>query len=84
MARAGTNDLSVVSTDHCPFCFKPQKEMGLGDFSKIPNGLPGVEHRIDLLHQGVVDGHISRRRWIELACPTNGPTAAPRSAQATT
>ena len=36
-----TNDLSVVSTDHCPFCFKPQKEMGLGDFSKIPNGLPG-------------------------------------------
>ena len=54
-----TNDLSVVSTDHCPFCFKGQKELGLGDFSKIPNGLPGVEHRMDLLHQGVVDGHIS-------------------------
>ena len=67
-----TNDLSVVSTDHCPFCFKPQKEMGLGDFSKIPNGLPGVEHRMDLLHQGVVDGHISRRRWIEMACATPG------------
>ncbi|MCO1578882.1 dihydropyrimidinase [Crossiella sp. SN42] len=65
-----TNDLSVVSTDHCPFCFKGQKELGLGDFSKIPNGLPGVEHRMDLLHQGVVDGHISRRRWIELACAT--------------
>ena len=60
----------MVSTDHCPFCFKAQKEMGLGDFSKIPNGLPGVEHRMDLLHQGVVDGHISRRRWIELACAT--------------
>ncbi|WHT16957.1 dihydropyrimidinase [Crossiella sp. CA-258035] len=65
-----TNDLSVVSTDHCPFCFKGQKELGLGDFSKIPNGLPGVEHRMDLLHQGVVDGHISRKRWIELACAT--------------
>jgi dihydropyrimidinase len=65
-----TNDLSVVSTDHCPFCFKPQKELGLGDFSKIPNGLPGVEHRMDLLHSGVVDGHITRRRWVELACAT--------------
>ena len=65
-----TDDLSVVSTDHCPFCFKGQKEMGIGDFSKIPNGLPGVEHRMDLLHQGVVDGHISRRRWIEIACAT--------------
>ena len=60
----------MVSTDHCPFCFKAQKEMGLGDFSKIPNGMPGVEHRMDLLHQGVVDGHISRRRWVELACAT--------------
>ena len=65
-----TDDLSVVSTDHCPFCFKGQKEMGIGDFSKIPNGLPGVENRMDLLHQGVVDGHISRRRWIEIACAT--------------
>ncbi|MCO5971288.1 dihydropyrimidinase [Actinoallomurus soli] len=63
-----TDDLQVVSTDHCPFCFKGQKEMGLGDFSKIPNGLPGVENRMDLLHQAVVDGHISRRRWIEIAC----------------
>ncbi|MDA2805445.1 dihydropyrimidinase [Nocardiopsis suaedae] len=63
-----TGDLSVVSTDHCPFCFKGQKELGLGDFSKIPNGMPGVEHRMDLLHQAVLDGRISRRRWIELAC----------------
>jgi dihydropyrimidinase len=60
----------VVSTDHCPFCFSGQKELGRGDFSKIPNGLPGVENRMDLLHQAVVDGHISRRRWIELACAT--------------
>ncbi|MGZ3118686.1 dihydropyrimidinase [Streptomyces sp. H62] len=65
-----TNDLQVVSTDHCPFCFSGQKELGRGDFSKIPNGMPGVEHRMDLLHQAVVDGHISRRRWIEIACAT--------------
>ncbi|MFI0976922.1 dihydropyrimidinase [Streptomyces sp. NPDC021093] len=65
-----TNDLQVVSTDHCPFCFSGQKELGRGDFSKIPNGLPGVENRMDLLHQAVVDGHISRRRWIEIACAT--------------
>lgn len=55
------NELQVVSTDHCPFCFSGQKEMGREDFSKIPNGMPGVENRMDLLHQAVVDGHISRR-----------------------
>jgi dihydropyrimidinase len=65
-----TNDLQVVSTDHCPFCFSGQKDRGIGDFSKIPNGMPGVENRMDLLHQGVVDGRISRRRWIEIACAT--------------
>ncbi|WP_327233650.1 dihydropyrimidinase [Streptomyces sp. NBC_01317] len=65
-----TNDLQVVSTDHCPFCFTGQKDMGRGDFSKIPNGLPGVENRMDLLHQAVVEGHITRRRWIEIACAT--------------
>ncbi|MFJ2443649.1 MULTISPECIES: dihydropyrimidinase [unclassified Streptomyces] len=63
-----TNDLQVVSTDHCPFCFSGQKELGRGDFSKIPNGLPGVENRMDLLHQAVVEGKLSRRRWIEIAC----------------
>jgi dihydropyrimidinase len=65
-----TNDLSVVSTDHCPFCFKEQKEIGLGDFSKIPNGIPGVEHRMDLLHQGVVAGEISLPRWVEVTSTT--------------
>ncbi|UGQ12887.1 dihydropyrimidinase [Yinghuangia sp. ASG 101] len=64
------DDLSVVSTDHCPFCFVGQKDLGRDDFSRIPNGLPGVENRMDLLHQAVLDGHISRRRWIELACTT--------------
>jgi dihydropyrimidinase len=65
-----TNHLSVVSTDHCPFCFKDQKELGRGDFSKIPNGIPGVEHRMDLLHQGVVAGELSLRRWVEVASAT--------------
>ncbi|MGH3490180.1 MAG: dihydropyrimidinase, partial [Actinopolymorphaceae bacterium] len=65
-----TNDLSVVSTDHCPFCFKDQKQLGRGDFSKIPNGIPGVEHRMDLLHQGVVRGEISLGRWVEIASTT--------------
>jgi dihydropyrimidinase len=65
-----TNDLSVVSTDHCPFCFKDQKELGRGDFSKIPNGIPGVEHRMDLLHQGVAAGELSVARWVEVASAT--------------
>jgi len=65
-----TNDLSVVSTDHCPFCMKEQKELGIGDFSKIPNGIGGVEHRMDLIYQGVVDGHITLARWVELCSTT--------------
>jgi dihydropyrimidinase len=65
-----TNDLSIVSTDHCPFCFKDQKELGRGDFSKIPNGIGGVEHRVDLLFQGVVDGHLSVERWVETIATT--------------
>jgi dihydropyrimidinase len=60
----------VVSTDHCPFCFKEQKELGRGDFSKIPNGIPGVEHRMDLLHQGVVAGEITLQRWVETCSTT--------------
>jgi dihydropyrimidinase len=65
-----TNDLSIVSTDHCPFCMKDQKELGLGNFSKIPNGIGSVEHRMDLLYQGVVTGEISLARWVEIACTT--------------
>jgi dihydropyrimidinase len=64
-----TNDLAVVSTDHCPFCLK-EKELGRGDFSKIPNGIPGVEHRMDLLHQGVVSGEITLPRWVETCSTT--------------
>jgi dihydropyrimidinase len=65
-----TNDLSVVSTDHCPFCFKGQKELGVGDFSKIPNGIPAIEHRMDLLHQGVVAGELTLPRWVEVSSTT--------------
>jgi dihydropyrimidinase len=65
-----TNDLSVVSTDHCPFCFKDQKELGRGNFTKIPNGLGCVEHRMDLLHAGVVAGQITLPRWVEVASTT--------------
>ncbi len=60
------DDLQLVGTDHCPFDFHGQKELGRGDFRKIPNGLPGVEERVDLMHQGVVDGRYSRERWVEI------------------
>jgi len=65
-----TNDIQMVSTDHCPFCMKGQKDMGLTDFSKIPNGIGSVEHRMDLLYQGVVDGKISLERWVEVCSTT--------------
>ncbi|PPH54847.1 dihydropyrimidinase [Rathayibacter sp. AY1E2] len=65
-----TNDIQMVSTDHCPFCMKGQKDMGIGDFSKIPNGIGSVEHRIDLMYQGVVSGQISLPRWVELTSTT--------------
>src|SRR6187455_3167593 len=61
------DDLQVVSTDHCPFDFEGQKDLGKGDFRKVPNGLPGVEDRVDLLHDGgVVEGRISKERWVEI------------------
>ena len=65
-----TNDLQMVSTDHCPFCMKDQKELGLGDFRKIPNGIGSVEHRMDLMYQGVVTGEITLERWVELTSTT--------------
>jgi dihydropyrimidinase len=62
-----TDDLQVVSTDHCPFDFHEQKELGKGDFRKVPNGLPGVEDRVNLLHSGgVVGGHMTPNRWVEV------------------
>src|SRR5271163_4982660 len=59
--------LQVVSTDHCPFCFKEQKELGINDFSKIPNGGPGVEHRLSLIYSGGVHGgKFSANRFVQL------------------
>ncbi len=69
------NDLQVVSTDHCPFCMEDhptlgtQKQLGVGDFTKIPNGLPGVEDRFQLMyHGGVAQGRFGVNRWIEVCC----------------
>ncbi len=60
-------DLQVVSTDHCPFDFHGQKDLGKDDFRKVPNGLPGVEDRMDLLHDGgVLSGKITKERWVEI------------------
>jgi dihydropyrimidinase len=59
--------LQVVSTDHCPFCFKEQKELGRDDFTKIPNGGPGVEHRLSLIYSGGVHGgKFSANRFVQL------------------
>lgn len=61
------DDLQVVSTDHTPFCFHGQKEMGRGDFSKIPNGVPGIEWRVSLMYdRGVRSGRLSLQRFVEL------------------
>ena len=73
-----TDDLQVVSTDHCPFCFNEQpwglrssKQQGRGDFSKIPNGAPGVETRLPLIFDGGVRQHgLSPNRFVELTATT--------------
>jgi dihydropyrimidinase len=64
------NELAIVSTDHCPFCMKDQKERGLGNFAAIPNGIGGVEHRMELIYQGVAKGELSLERWVETCSTT--------------
>jgi dihydropyrimidinase len=59
-------DLHAVATDHCPFCFNGQKELGRNDFTKIPNGAPGVENRMALMYTGVRTGRISMNKFVEL------------------
>jgi dihydropyrimidinase len=59
--------LALVATDHCPFCFKDQKELGRESFTKIPNGAPGVENRMALLYQGVLAGHYDLNRFVEIS-----------------
>jgi len=66
-----SDHLQVVSTDHCPFCYKEQKELGKGDFTKIPNGGPGIEHRMSLVFSGGVHGkRFSVNRFVELVSTT--------------
>ena len=62
-----TDNLQVVSTDHCPFCFEDQKVLGKDDFTKIPNGGPGIENRMQLIYNhGVNEGRISLSRFVEI------------------
>jgi dihydropyrimidinase len=62
-----TDVLSVVSTDHCAFLWDGQKTMGKDDFSKIPNGGPGLENRLQMIHEfGVRAGRLSLNRMVEL------------------
>ncbi|MFH1134806.1 MAG: dihydropyrimidinase [Pseudomonadota bacterium] len=64
-------DLRVVSTDHCPFNFKGQKDMGKGGFAAIPNGAPGVEHRLLLLHhEGVNKKRLDLNRFVDVVAAT--------------
>ncbi|MEN8040274.1 MAG: dihydropyrimidinase [Actinomycetota bacterium] len=65
----GSGRMDAVATDHCPFTWE-QKEAGRGDFRKIPNGLGVVEHRMDLVYQGVLEGWIPLTRWIEVTSET--------------
>lgn len=65
------DDLAVISTDHCPFCFADQKRLGIDDFSKIPNGGPGVEARLQLVHDGGVrTGRITLNRMVDVLSTT--------------
>jgi len=62
-----SDHLQVVSTDHCPFCFEDQKSLGKDDFTKIPNGGPGIENRLQVLHHhGVNAGEITLNRFVEI------------------
>jgi dihydropyrimidinase len=65
------DNLQVVSTDHCPFFFARQKLADTTNFTRIPNGGPGIEHRMELLyHFGVGEGRISLHRWVDLVSTT--------------
>jgi len=64
-------DLQVISTDHCPFNFKGQKDKGRDNFAAIPNGAPGIEHRLMLIyHEGVNKKRITLNRFIDLVSTT--------------
>lgn len=61
--------IQTVGTDHCPFNFVGQKDMGKGDFTKIPNGAGGIEHRMELMFsEGVLKNRITMNRYVEVLC----------------
>ena len=62
-------DLKTIGTDHCPFMFHGQKDLGLDQFTKIPGGIPGIKSRLALMYTyGVAAGRISINQWVELCC----------------
>jgi dihydropyrimidinase len=69
-AGLAAGDISLVATDHAPFNFKGQKDLGRDDFSKIPNGLPTVEDRFTLMYGGVEAGHFDLNRFVDLVATT--------------
>lgn len=58
--------LQAISSDHSPWNFKGHKDLGRDDFTKIPNGGHGIEERMMLTYQGVVDGHLSLSRFVDI------------------
>ena len=64
-----TGTIHTVATDHCPFNLDGQKDMGLEDFTKVPNGAAGIEHRLSLMHtHGVMTGRLSLEQWVDACC----------------
>ena len=63
-----SGDIQTVATDHAPFNFKGQKEMGRDVFTKIPNGGPGIENRMTMVYQGVLQGRFDLNRWVDACC----------------
>ena len=67
--RLAAGGLQTVGTDHCPFFYEGQKELGRAAFTDIPNGMPGIEARLALLYTvGVGQGRLSLNRWVEVCC----------------
>ena len=67
-AGLASGDIEAVATDHAPFNFAGQKEMGREVFTKIPNGGPGIENRMTMTYQGVVNGRFDLHRWVDACC----------------
>jgi dihydropyrimidinase len=69
-----SGDLGLVASDHCPFNFDGQKTLGRDDFTRIPNGAPGIEERLIFTYQGVNDGKLTLNRFVDLVSTTAAKT----------